>query len=57
MITAEIFKAATGHAPVQDDLERANCSKAGETGHYHCGWNLVRNLPRSQTEPFIKPKE
>ena len=54
MISAEDFEKATGHAPINDDLERANCPKAGEPGHYHCGWNQEKNLPRSQTEPFIK---
>lgn len=36
-ITAEYFEQATGHPPQGDDLYRANCSQAGELGHYHCG--------------------
>jgi hypothetical protein len=44
-ITAELFRAATGHDPVNDDLERANCPKAGQLGHHHCGWDHDRNLP------------
>lgn len=45
-ITAEWFKTATGADPIQDDLERSNCPKAGESGHYYCGWNHRVNLPR-----------
>lgn len=45
MITREQFRKATGFAPEQDDLERCNCDKAGQLGHFHCGWNNARNLP------------
>ena len=38
MITADKFKEATGLDPENDDLERCNCEKAGEPGHYCCGW-------------------
>ena len=44
-ITAEEFEKATGHPPVQDDLERCNCDKAGQMGHWQCGWDEERNLP------------
>ncbi len=44
-ITAEMFKEATGHDPINDDLERANCPKAGESGHFCCGWNWKINKP------------
>lgn len=44
-ITAEMFQAATGFAPQDDDLERCNCAKAGEIGHFMCGWNNKRNMP------------
>ncbi|CBW47004.1 hypothetical protein [Roseovarius sp. 217 phage 1] len=54
MITAEMYEKATGHKPVDDDLERANCRQAGELGHFHCGWNEEENLPRTMTKPFIK---
>lgn len=54
MITAEQFEQATGQKPVDDDLERSNCKAAGELGHFHCGWNAEKNLPRFLTEPFIK---
>lgn len=49
MITAEQFKQATGHEPVQDDLERCNCPKAGEIGHLSCGWDEEKNLPQFMT--------
>lgn len=50
-ITAEQFKAATGHEPVLDDLERCNCTKAGQMGHQMCGWNRALNLPVFMSEP------
>ena len=45
MIDANTFKAATGVAPEQDDLERCNCQMAGTIGHLMCGWDQKRNLP------------
>jgi len=44
-ITAKAFKAATGHAPENDDLERSNCRMAGAVGHFYCGWCEEENLP------------
>lgn len=44
-ITKAQFKAATGMAPEQDDLERCNCDKAGKLGHFMCGWDAKRDLP------------
>lgn len=44
-ITAEYFKEATGYEPTNDDLERCNCDKAGEPGHFGCGWCEEKNLP------------
>lgn len=44
-MNAEEFFAVTGHMPEGDDLERANCAKAGETGHWHCGV-CVCGMPR-----------
>lgn len=46
MITAEQFEATTGHPPKDDDLERCNCDKAGQPGHWYCGWDTDNNLPR-----------
>lgn len=44
-ITAEQFTKAVGSEPVQDDLARCNCTKAGTFGHSQCGWNDKANLP------------
>ena len=44
-ITAEQFTARVGSAPVQDDLERCNCEKAGQMGHWQCGWDAEFQLP------------
>lgn len=44
-ITSKMFKEATGNNPIEDDLERSNCDKAGTPGHTHCGWNYRVNLP------------
>lgn len=45
MITEELFIKALGRKPIQDDLERVNCLKAGQMGHECCGWNKARNCP------------
>ena len=45
IITAEIYKAYTGVDPRDDDLERCNCSKKGQMGHQHCGWDKANNQP------------
>jgi hypothetical protein len=46
MITFEQFKVAVGTDPIQDDLERSNCDKAGHPGHSCCGWCITHNKPR-----------
>ncbi len=43
VITEEYFTAAVGYPPVQDDLERSNCSHG--RGCTQCGWNRYVNLP------------
>ncbi len=48
-ITRHTFKVATGRKPVDDDLERCNCPKAGEIGHLCCGWDEEANLPNFET--------
>lgn len=45
LITAQMYREATGHDPIQDDLERCNCDKAGQVGHWQCGWNHRLNQP------------
>lgn len=48
IITEEYFKEKTGYDPIQDDLERANCTLAGTLGHYSCGWCEEHDLPHFQ---------
>lgn len=36
-MTREEFIKITGMAPMNDDLERVNCPKAGQFGHKLCG--------------------
>lgn len=45
VITAAMFHRAVGSAPVQDDLERCNCPRAGEALHTQCGWNWQKDKP------------
>ena len=45
-ITREQFIRATGEEPVQDDLERSNCTHSGEPGHFMCGWCDSHDKPR-----------
>lgn len=45
--------------PIQDDLERCNCSEAGSAfGHIHCGICRAHNLPmfmcRVCSNAFVK---
>lgn len=54
-ITREMFIAATGYEPVNDDLERCNCPDAGKIGHQSCGWNDVDNIPNFMPITNIKP--
>ena len=44
-ITAEYFSKHVGTPPVDDDLERCNCDKAGEIEHLCCGWCDTHELP------------
>jgi hypothetical protein len=46
IITQEQFHHTVGRAAINDDLERCNCDKAGETGHISCGWCQDHNRPR-----------
>lgn len=52
-ITAEYFEKHTGFLPKDDDLERANCPRSGELGHFHCGWDHTQGLPQSMLPPKI----
>ncbi len=45
-IIAKYFEECTGYEPENDDLERVNCSVAGEDiGHLNCGWCKKDNMP------------
>lgn len=46
-ITEAEFEAKVGRPPLQDDLERVNCTnpEAGQRGHRQCGWCETHNLP------------
>ena len=44
-IDAERFEELAGYPPEGDDLERVNCDKIEEPGHYACGWCLVHKMP------------
>lgn len=46
MITEEQFKKQFGIEPEQDDLDRVNCTKAGNAGHWSCGVCDKHNKPR-----------
>ena len=47
VITAEYYEQATGSIPVNDDVDRANCSRAGTDGHVSCGWCTKNNVPNT----------
>ena len=44
-VTLEMFRKSMGRDPWNDDLERCNCPRAGEVGHWDCGWDEVANRP------------
>lgn len=44
-ITSEHFRKATGRDPINDQLERVNCEKAGKFGHSMCGWCQQHDVP------------
>jgi len=46
-MTEAEFEAKVGRPPLQDDLERVNCTnpEAGQQGHRQCGWCETHNLP------------
>lgn len=46
IITTEHFKRSTGRDPEHDDLDRCNCNKLGQPGHYLCGWDDPTDLPK-----------
>lgn len=44
------------HHMEDDDLERANCSKAGRIKHWQCGWCGEHILPRYACGCFLIKK-
>jgi hypothetical protein len=55
-VSAEDFKKMTGVEPVQDDLERVNCERAGSRGHQYCGLCHTGKHPNFMCE-CIKDEE
>lgn len=53
-ITPQTFLAATGRMPEHDDLDRCNCEKSGEIGHFCCGWDEKSNLPFFDGRRLVK---
>ena len=49
----EDFIQMTGREPIQDDLERCNCDKAGTPGHYTCGVCKICNCPKFECMKHI----
>ena len=45
---ANEFEDRTGRKPEHDDLERVNCKRAGEIGHWACGWCDKHYAPRAE---------
>jgi hypothetical protein len=43
---AKAFELLTGYPPENDDLERVNCKRAGELGHFDCGLCRQCDMPR-----------
>lgn len=54
-ITEEIFIKATGAKPDNDDLDRCNCQKAGQFGHFSCGWCERCKQPRFSCGHYVVP--
>ncbi len=50
-ITREHFIRATGREPIDDDLDRCNCDKAGELAHSCCGWHEELDRPWFDAPP------
>lgn len=56
-ITKKFFELTTGRSPEHDDLERVNCDKVGEIGHYSCGWCTQCHRPVFECGHEHKHKE
>ena len=56
MITKDRFIDRVKCPPIQDELKRCNCTKAGEPGHEQCGWCPEHDLPQFVCGCFVKNK-
>lgn len=54
MITLEKFIERVGREPEYDDLERCNCSQAGECLHHSCGWCDDCDMPKFLCECSVR---
>ena len=55
-ITAKEYEKAVGCQPEHDDLDRCNCAKAGEVGHWSCGWCKAHDQPRARCGCSCEPE-
>ena len=46
MFTATTYEREFGYTPVEDDLERLQCERAGQHGHTMCGQHTCCGNPR-----------
>jgi hypothetical protein len=46
MKSVQQFYAATGYTPENDDMDRVNCTEAGNPTHSFCGWCNDHDKPR-----------
>jgi hypothetical protein len=47
-MTREQFIVRFGYEPIDDDLERVECARAGQFGHRQCGMCERHECPRFQ---------
>jgi hypothetical protein len=45
-MTEQEFEDLVGRPPENDDMHRVNCTEAGTTGHFLCGWCMDHGRPR-----------
>lgn len=53
---AKTFEQKIGRAPEQDELDRVNCKRAGDTGHWLCGWCDEHDKPHFQCGCTARPR-
>ena len=46
MFTATTYEQEFGYVPVEDDVERTNCERAGQGSHTMCGPHTCCGSPR-----------